>query len=247
MCNMKYKYQLGKIGGKISIVKRDSSKIKSNKNTESKNTYCTMYIVRHGVTDWNEQRKLQGSTDIPLNDRGREQAKVFADTLKDIHFDAAYSSDLSRAAETAQIILADREIEVKLSKALREHNHGRTEGTTQQERETVKELREPLEKFFALSPQKQWHVKTFPDQESRHESSTRFINEFRAIAAAHLNHTVLVGSHSGIMRQLLIVLGEMEHEDFYKWRFEHTGYIKLHSDGVDFFVDDVVELVPWIK
>lgn len=215
--------------------------------TKNKANYCTIYIVRHGQTDWGIQKRLHGWSDIPLNQKGRQQAKAISKTLKKIHFDTAYSSDLSRAAETTQIITADRLIDVKLSRALREHHHGRTEGTTQKEREAILELREALERYFALPLEKQWHGKPFPDQESRHESSTRFINELRSIAVAHPSQRVLVGSHSGIMRQLLIVLGEMKWEDFYKWRFENTGYIKLRGDGIDFFIDDVVGLVPWQK
>ncbi|MBO5278228.1 MAG: histidine phosphatase family protein [Lachnospiraceae bacterium] len=63
-----------------------------------------VYIIRHGQTDWNIVKKLQGTEDIPLNDTGRRQAAICAQALSGIPFEAIYTSPLSRAAETAQII-----------------------------------------------------------------------------------------------------------------------------------------------
>ena len=106
-------------------------------------------------------------------------------------------------------------------------------------------MREAIEKYFTMPVHEQWQAKTFPEQESRQESSTSVINEVRAIAVAHLNETVLIGSLGGVMRLFFIVVGEMNMEDFYKLRFENMGYIKLRSDGVDSFVDKIVGLVKW--
>lgn len=63
-----------------------------------------VYIIRHGQTDWNIVKKMQGTEDIPLNDTGREQALICARALSEIPFEAIYTSPLSRALETAQII-----------------------------------------------------------------------------------------------------------------------------------------------
>ncbi|WP_426225839.1 histidine phosphatase family protein [Pseudarthrobacter sp. DSP2-3-2b1] len=67
-------------------------------------TLTTFALVRHGQTDWNAQRRLQGSTDIPLNDVGRGQARDAVATLSGYEWDAIVSSPLSRAAETAHLI-----------------------------------------------------------------------------------------------------------------------------------------------
>lgn len=69
-----------------------------------------LYIVRHGETDWNRLRRVQGHTDIPLNDYGRHLARETAEGMKDIQIDLAYTSPLRRAEETAEIILGSREI-----------------------------------------------------------------------------------------------------------------------------------------
>ena len=72
----------------------------------------SLYIMRHGKTDWNEKHKIQGRTDIPLNDEGRKMAAAAAEEYKDIHFDICFCSPLIRAKETAQIFLSARNIPI---------------------------------------------------------------------------------------------------------------------------------------
>ena len=71
-----------------------------------------LYIMRHGRTDWNVRHKLQGRTDIPLNDEGRMMAAEAGKQYSDIHFDICYSSPLERAKETADIFLKGRNVPV---------------------------------------------------------------------------------------------------------------------------------------
>jgi probable phosphoglycerate mutase len=87
-----------------------------------------IYITRHGETDWNKIRKVQGSVDIPLNDYGRHLAKGTAKGLRDIHFDLAYTSPLVRAKETAQIILEGKETPLYVDNRLEEICFGIYEG-----------------------------------------------------------------------------------------------------------------------
>lgn len=87
-----------------------------------------LYIVRHGETDWNKERKVQGAADIPLNEYGIHLAEETAVGLKDIRFDAAYSSPLVRAKKTAEVILEGRNIEIKEDKRIQEISFGSYEG-----------------------------------------------------------------------------------------------------------------------
>jgi len=68
--------------------------------------------MRHGRTDWNDMHKLQGRTDIPLNDSGRQMARDAAVRYADVDLDIIYTSPLKRAAETAAIIAGDRDIPI---------------------------------------------------------------------------------------------------------------------------------------
>lgn len=63
-----------------------------------------LYVVRHGQTDWNKRKVMQGQTDIPLNEEGIKQAKLLREKLKDITFDAIFCSPLIRAKQTCEII-----------------------------------------------------------------------------------------------------------------------------------------------
>ncbi len=88
------------------------------------------YILRHGQTDWNQQARLQGSTDIPLNDTGREQARHAAGILAGLGITRIVASPLSRALETAQIVAARIGLEPVIDARLTERNFGRFEGMT---------------------------------------------------------------------------------------------------------------------
>ena len=87
-----------------------------------------IYIVRHGETDWNKEHKVQGAVDIPLNKYGIHLAEETADGLENIRFDAAYSSPLSRAKKTAEVILKGRNIKIKEDKRIQEICFGAYEG-----------------------------------------------------------------------------------------------------------------------
>ena len=84
-----------------------------------------LYIVRHGETDWNKSHRVQGRTDIPLNDYGRRLAEETAEGMKDIQIDIGMTSPLLRAKETAQIILKGRDVPLYDEARLQEISFGR--------------------------------------------------------------------------------------------------------------------------
>lgn len=87
-----------------------------------------LYIMRHGRTDWNNRHKLQGRTDVPLNEEGRQMAEKARLEYRDIPLDLCYSSPLIRARETAEIVLRDRNIPILTDDRLREMSFGNYEG-----------------------------------------------------------------------------------------------------------------------
>lgn len=87
-----------------------------------------LYVLRHGKTEWNAKQKLQGRTDIPLNEEGRKMAERASEEYKNVHFDICYCSPLIRAKETAKILLEGRNIPVIYDERLVEMGFGSYEG-----------------------------------------------------------------------------------------------------------------------
>ena len=87
-------------------------------------------FIRHGETDWNVDKRIQGQTDIPLNETGRAQALAMAFNAAHHNFDAIYSSDLMRARDTAKMLAARRGLDIKILPQLRERHFGIFQGLT---------------------------------------------------------------------------------------------------------------------
>lgn len=116
-----------------------------------------IYIVRHGETDWNIEHKVMGQADIPLNEKGREQAKQLRDKLSSFKFDICFTSPLKRALETAEIV-CNNQCEIICDDLLKERSIGDLTGRNKAEidwekipeygGETRSEIFERAEKFL---------------------------------------------------------------------------------------------------
>ena len=200
-----------------------------------KNKYCVFYIVRHGETDWNTKKLIQGHTDIELNENGIEQAKKTAEKLKKIEFDEAFSSDLSRAKRTAEIIALEKKIAVKTTELLREKTFGKHEGKNYKMFD--KELEEHLASFEALTDEGRWKYR-YEDVESDEQVASRFITFIREIAVAYSDKTVLIATHAGVISLFLVHLGLWKYTERFTKKIENAGYLKIKSDGIDFFIEE---------
>ena len=87
-----------------------------------------LYIMRHGRTDWNDEHRLQGHTDVPLNAEGRLMAERAREEFRNVDLDVCYSSPLIRAKETAEIFLQERNIPIRTDDRLKEMCFGVYEG-----------------------------------------------------------------------------------------------------------------------
>ncbi|WP_435744714.1 histidine phosphatase family protein [Microbacterium sp. PMB16] len=151
-------------------------------------------LVRHGQTDWNLARRIQGSTDIPLNDKGRADAHRAADHLTASTHHAVYASPLLRARETAEIIAGKLGLELTgLVPDVREREFGEGEGML---------VDDYIEKYG------DWHAEV-PGAESLHQVGTRAIAALDAIAresrrrSAPRAESVLVVAHGGVIRAVI--------------------------------------------
>ena len=101
-----------------------------------------LYVMRHGETSWNTERKIQGRTDVELTENGKEMARLSAEGMKDIKFDYIYSSPLTRAYTTAEIICKNRDIPIFTDDRLMEVCFGEWEG------KDITTRKDMLEAFF---------------------------------------------------------------------------------------------------
>lgn len=88
-----------------------------------------IYLVRHGETAWNKEGRVQGSEDIPLNEKGIELAEITSEGMKDIPVEIIFSSPLIRARKTAEIMRRDRDVPIVTDARLQEMSFGRYEGS----------------------------------------------------------------------------------------------------------------------
>lgn len=195
----------------------------------------TIYLVRHGESVWNMQKVLQGQHNSPLTKKGSSQAALLAQKFKDIKFEAVLSSDLSRAQQTAYVLLLKRRLAVLTTKALRERYFAKFEGKSAG---TNKELRKLFADYEAAPPHEKWTMKT-GGIESDEELVGRAITLLREVAVAYAGKKVLVVTHGGLMHLVLIHLGFATHDELHPWLISNLAYVILESDGVDFFVRKV--------
>ena len=198
--------------------------------------YCTIYLARHGETEWNALHRIQGQTDSPLTLNGIKQAKALAKNLRTVVFKAIFSSDLLRAKRTAEMVALDKKLTVITTQALRERAFGRFEGKTGTEFE--RELKDLFDQRETLADEGRFKFKLHPEIESDAEIITRSLVYLREIAVAYAGKTVLIVSHSGIICGLLIHLGFGTYYELPYTAIDNTAYIKLESDGIDFFVKE---------
>ncbi len=196
--------------------------------------FCTFYLVRHGLTDWNVERRLQGQVDVPLNEKGIKQAKEAAKRyFKGMSFSAIFSSDLLRAKRTAEIIALEKKMAVKTTELLRERSFGPYEGKSVKEVE--KELRIDIKEFRVLSDDqlKKLNIETNTDIMSR------FFTFVREVAVAYQGKNVLVVTHGSVMRVFLEKIGYISKEQSKNIVIENLAFIVFLTDGVEFEIKDI--------
>src|SRR5690606_25273565 len=184
----------------------------------------TLYLIRHGETDWNRLGLFQGTTDVPLNAAGREQARALAEALRDVELDAAYSSPLSRALRTAEAAVEERGIEVRVLAELREICYGLWQGRGSQPRGRCNP---GLEWRWREDP---WSVR-FPGGEALSEVRERAAAAVRRIQTEHPGERVLVSGHGHLNRVLLIEALDWPESRFWEIEQGNACCCRLEFDG----------------
>lgn len=147
-----------------------------------------IYYVRHGQTDWNLAKKMQGGqTEKPLNETGIEQAKETGKELENVKYDIIICSPMHRAEQTAEIINQDRNVPIIVDERIRERKLGELEGH---------DITEEMENTI-------WDYDlnyNIPEGESLHDFEKRILDFFEDIKQKYAGKTVLVVAHGGIAK-----------------------------------------------
>ncbi len=154
-----------------------------------------LVLLRHGLTDWNAQGRIQGYADEPLNDLGRRQARGAAEVLRSHQLGAIYSSDLQRARVTAEIIGAPHSMEPALDERLREINCGVWEGKTWME---VNQDHPDIQDRYAAGID----FRRGETGETIAEMVERALPAAQEIVSAHPGQMVLVVAHGLLIQRL---------------------------------------------
>jgi broad specificity phosphatase PhoE len=158
-----------------------------------------VYLIRHAETVWNVERRIQGSLDAPLTDRGRRQVACLVAALREVPLAALYASPLERALQTARPLAAARGLPVHPVEDLREIDQGEWESRR------LDEVRaEDGERLLAW-----WsapHTVRMPGGETLEEVQARARRAFDAIAGRHAGERVAAVAHGGVNKALLLGL-----------------------------------------
>jgi probable phosphoglycerate mutase len=201
------------------------------------NEYCTIYLVRHGQTEFNAKEIVQGHSDSNLTAQGIKEAEAVAAQFKNIEFNAAFSSDSIRAQRTAEIILQERGLDVETRDVLRERNYGIYDGKPNEELVTA------MKDFWAyldtLTEEDRVRVDNPGGVENDESIMNRFIAFLREVATRHSGKTILVVSHAGILRTFLIRLGHRSRQELPFGTIRNGDWLKLRTDGIDFLIEEL--------
>ena len=155
-----------------------------------------IWFIRHGETDWNRQRRLQGWQDIPLNEAGRQQAAQLAARMRDeavqTRFDALYSSDLQRACDTAQPVAEQLDLRIRTEPGIRERGFGVLEGLDLEHIDT-------LAPAAAASWKSRDPLRPLDGGETLGQFQSRVISTVDDIAGRHGGERIMLFTHGGVL------------------------------------------------
>lgn len=180
-----------------------------------------LYIMRHGRTDWNDAYKLQGRTDIPLNETGREMARKAKFACDEIAFDICYCSPLSRARETAELVLAGRDIPIIEDERLLEMSFGIEEG-----KDHCFQHPEYAVHTLFMKPEEYKGVEGGETFEELYARTGSFLENVAKPAVAEGKNVLVVG-HGAMNSCLICQIRNIPLKDFWSVGIENCKLIKL--------------------
>ncbi len=157
---------------------------------------ATLYLVRHGQTDWNAERRWQGERDLPLNEEGLRQAEAVAGAFRAVRVDRVFSSDLRRARDTAAALAQATGAPHVVLPSLRERAFGRWEGRTNEE--ILREYPDEMAQY-----QKDRDLFTPPGGQSWADFAPTAVRAVETIGVDHTDQHLAIVAHGGPFRAFI--------------------------------------------
>ncbi len=167
-----------------------------------------LYVARHGQTEYNSKNLVCGSTNLPLTELGKEQAKALAEKIKDKNIDVIIASPMIRAMQTAGAVSLATGIPVIMDERLREHDYGAFEGVDRSKDEYWQ--------------QKYQFAAKFPKGESVLQLAQRVYNLMDDVKKAYPDKTVLLVCHGGVSRMIKTYFEDMTSDEFFHYSPENA-------------------------
>ena len=177
-----------------------------------------IYLVRHGESEHNIADIVSGHVNPELTERGRQQAKQARSKFSDVEFDAVYTSDLTRAIHTAELLVQQLVHKDNQLLELRERNYGSLDGGPSKHLIKGNELKK------LLAEDEAWHHKHVPDMESDHELVVRYVAALEKLAKANPGKTILIVAHGTAIRTTLRKLLGSAPDKFPSGSFKNTDH-----------------------
>jgi broad specificity phosphatase PhoE len=181
-------------------------------------------LVRHGQTPWNKDKIFRGSRDIPLNDTGREEARLAGEWLHGETIDAAYCSPLSRARDTGEAIARHHGLEVLDLPGLTDLCYGDWEGLPLTE---VKVKYADLYRQWESAP----HLVRFPHGETLDEVKVRALAAVAEVLGRHPDRTVLLAAHRAVNKVLIAAFLGLDNSHFWRIGQDTTAINRFAWSG----------------
>jgi len=175
-----------------------------------------LLLVRHGLTDWNNDGRFQGQTDVPLNPSGGRQAQALGGRLAEEPLDVIFTSDLTRAVETAKAISAHHTCPVMIDPRLREIGFGKWEGQTYAE--IARDDPETLRAWETHAPQA-----SGPGGETLAQLAGRIQSFLDDLGKTAADKTVLIVSHGGALQVMLCLLLGLPPTHYWQFRLSQAS------------------------
>ncbi|MDP5274329.1 histidine phosphatase family protein [Chengkuizengella axinellae] len=187
-------------------------------------TTTTLYITRHGQTEWNLEKRMQGHKDSPLTPLGIQQAQWLGQSLSDTDIDVIYASSSGRTRKTAELVKNKRDIEIIPSDILREINMGLWEG----------QIISDLEQKYPEQHNAFWktpHLYESFEGESFHDLHDRVIPYLKDILSKHRGQTILIVTHGLTLKTIMSYFEKRKLADF--WDSPHIYQTSLSLVELD--------------